>query len=166
MLYIHLGYIFQENYNYLRTPARKAIFGMTHNLKALGSLPSNIIFHMLDALIWPILSYGRNVSGVQTQGVTTIYKGFLWRIRCVLNVTSPTSIIIVVGEGGQILPTTSSHIKAMCHLNSVQILYQIWSSNKHVQNYRDCTTVVSGYTSFRLGIELWCRSKHESRSES
>ena len=43
-------------------------------------------------------------------------------MRCVLNVKSTTSNIIVVGESGQIPPSISAHIKAICYLNRLQNL--------------------------------------------
>ena len=59
-------------------------------------------------------------GGFQTQGVANIDKVFFWYIRCVLK--STTSNIIVVGECGQIPPSVSGHIKAICYLNRLQNL--------------------------------------------
>ena len=110
------------HYNYLCSQARKAIFGMKHNLKPLGTLPPKVLFHMFDALIRPILLYGSDVWGVQTQGGVNIDKVFFWCMRCVLHVKSTTSNIIVVGECGQIPPSVSAYIKAICYLNRLQNL--------------------------------------------
>ena len=62
------GDVFRENYDYLCSQARKAIFGLKHRLKSLGALPPRVLMHMYETLIRPILVYGSDVWGSQPQG--------------------------------------------------------------------------------------------------
>ena len=92
------GDIFRENYDYLCSQARKAIFGLKHRLKSLGALPPRVLMHMYETLIRPILVYGSDVWGSQPQGTLAVDKVLFWYMRCILQVKSTTSNIMVVGK--------------------------------------------------------------------
>ena len=77
---------------------------------------------MYETLIRPILVYGSDVWGSQTQGTLAVDKVFFWYMRCILQVKSTTSNIIVVGESGQIPPSISCHINAICYLHRLRNL--------------------------------------------
>ena len=111
------GDVFRENYEYLCSQARQVIFGLKHRLKSLGALPPRVLMHMYETLIRPMLVYGSDVRGSQSQGTLAVDKVFFWYMRCILQVKSTTSNIIVVGENGQIPPSISCH---KCHMLSTQ----------------------------------------------
>ena len=116
------GDVFRGNYDYLCSQARKAIFGLKHRLKSLGALPPRVLMHMYETLIRPILVYGSDVWGSQPQGTLAVYKLFFWYMRCILQVKSTTSNIMVVGESGQIPQSISCHINAICYLHRLRNL--------------------------------------------
>ena len=116
------GDVFRENFDYLCSQARKAIFGLKHRLKSLEALPPRVLIHMYETLIRPILVYGSDVWGSQPQGTFAVDKVFFWYMRCILQVKSTTSNIMVVGESGQIPPSISCHINAICYLHRLRNL--------------------------------------------
>ena len=78
--------------------------------------------HMYESLIRPILVYGSDVWGSQSHGTSAVDKIFFWYMRCILQVKSTTSNIIVVEESGQIPPSVSCHINTICYLYRLQNL--------------------------------------------
>ena len=116
------GDVFRENYDYLCNQARKAIFGLKHRLKSLGALPPRVLMHMYETLIRPILVDGSDVWGSQPQGTLAVDKVLFWYMRCILQVKSTTSNIMVVGESGQIPPSISCHINTICYLHRLRNL--------------------------------------------
>ena len=56
------GDVFRDNYEYLCSQARKAIFG----------LPPRALMHMYETLILPVLVYGGDVWGSQHQGTLAV----------------------------------------------------------------------------------------------
>ena len=77
---------------------------------------------MYETLIRPILVYGSDVWGSQPQGTLAVDKVFFWYMRCILQVKSTTSNIMVVGESGQIPPSICCHINAICYLHRLRNL--------------------------------------------
>ena len=116
------GDVFRKNYDYLCSQARKAIFGLKHRLISLGALPPRVLMHMYETLIRPILVYGSDVWDSQPQGTLAVDKVFFWYMRCILQVKSTTSNIMVVGESGQIPPSIYCHINAICYLHRLRNL--------------------------------------------
>ena len=116
------GDIFRENYDYLCSQARKAIFGLKYCLKPLGALPSRALMHMYGTLIRPALVYGSDVWDSQSHGTSVVDKIFFWYMRCILQVKSTARNISVVGEIGQIPPSVSCQINATCYLHRLQNL--------------------------------------------
>ena len=114
------GDIFRENYDYLCSQARKAIFCLKHLLKPLGALPPRVLMHMYETLICPILVYGSDVWGSQSHGTSAVDKIISWYMRCILQVKLTTSNISIVGESGQIPPSVSCHIKNICYVHRLQ----------------------------------------------
>ena len=93
--------VFKENYTYLADQARKAIFGMKQKLRSLGTLPPDIMFHIFDSLIKPILTYGSDVWGIDKKAQANADKVFLNYARSVLKVNPSTSNVMVYGECGR-----------------------------------------------------------------
>ena len=113
---------FSKNYEYLSGQSRKAMFSIKKRLKLLGPLPPQIQIHLFENLVRPILLYGSDVWGVNVSIDTTIDKLFYHYMRCVLNVKSTTSNVIVVGECGQMPPSIYCHINALSYLKILQDL--------------------------------------------
>ena len=116
------GDTFRENYSYLCNQAKKAIFGMKQKLKHIGKLPPEILFHMFETLIRPILLYGSDVRGIRGQGNDMVDKVFYCFIRCALGVKATTSNLMVLGESGQMPPDVFSHINVICYLKRLHHL--------------------------------------------
>ena len=93
-----MGDIFRENYDYLCSQTRKAIFGLKHRLKPFGTLPPRVHIHMYETLIRPILVYGSDVWGSQSQGTSAVDKIFFRYMRCIHQVKSTTSNISYMRE--------------------------------------------------------------------
>ena len=113
---------FVQNYYYLCSQARKALFGLKHRLKLLGALALKVLMHMYETLIHPILLYGSDVWGSQSKGTSAVGKIFFWCMRCILQVKSTTINISIVEESGQIRPSVCCHISAICYLHRLQNL--------------------------------------------
>ena len=62
--------------------------------------------------------------GVLTQGTATTDKVFFWCTRCVLNIKSTTSNMIVVGKIRHIPLSISCHITVICYTNMLHNLPQ------------------------------------------
>ena len=113
---------FSKNYEYLSGQSRKGMFSIKKRLKSLGPLPPQIQIHLFENLVRPILLYGSDTWGVNASIDTTIDKLFYHCMRCVLNVKSTTSNVIVVGECGQMPPSIYCHIIALPYLKRLQDL--------------------------------------------
>ena len=70
-------------------------------------------------IVW--LSQNMPNNNISDTGGANIDKVFFCYMRCVLHVKSTTNNIILVGECGQIPPSVSTHITAICYLNRLQI---------------------------------------------
>ena len=158
------GDVFRANYEYLCSQARKAIFGLKHLLKSLGSLQHRVLMHMYETLICPILVYGSDVWGSQPQGTLAVDAVFFWYIRCILQVKSTTSNIIVVGESGQIPPSISCHINAICYLHRLRDLPTktlVEAMYKELSKLHECvfsTWVSNALTlvqKYGIDIDMW-----------
>ena len=90
--------VFGENFQYLCNKARKAIFAMFKRLKNLGILPVKIMIYLFQSLIRPILVYGSDVWGVNSNATKAMNKVFLWYARTILIVKSNTCNVINLGE--------------------------------------------------------------------
>ena len=55
--------IFGLNYTYLRDRANRAMFTVMQRLKNIETPPPEIMFHIFDTLIMPILTYGSDIWG-------------------------------------------------------------------------------------------------------
>ena len=55
--------IFSLNYVYLRDRANRSMFAVLQRLKNIETPPPEIMFHIFDTLIMPILTYGSDVWG-------------------------------------------------------------------------------------------------------
>ena len=107
----------KKTYKFLSDQARKAVFSMTHRIKTIGELPTDIMFNLFDVLIKPILIYGSDVWGLRSELWGTIDKVFLQYSRCMLHVKATTNNVITVGECGRFPPSTYCQISALCFLN-------------------------------------------------
>ena len=125
--------VFGENFQYLCNKARKAIFAMFKRLKNLGILPVKIIIYLFQSLIIPILVYGSDVWGVNSNATKAMDKVFLWYARTILKVKSNTCNIITLGECGVIPPSIFCHKQVMCYYKR---LYNM-SSNALVKKVFD-----------------------------
>jgi hypothetical protein len=96
------GDIFKENYKYLSDKGRKATFAMHQKLKPFGKLPPNILLHVYDALVKPILVYGSEVWGLTKHGTNILDRVFLGFLKKTIRVKISTSNYIVYGETGKV----------------------------------------------------------------
>lgn len=111
--------IFRKNYSYLCDKARQAIFKLLRitNQKTFKGLPPSIMFHLFNATVMPILTYGSDIWGTNQNAIRAIDKVFLHFIRLVLGVKATTSNIITIGESGQIPPSIKCHIKTLLNFH-------------------------------------------------
>ena len=107
------GDVFGENYKYLCDKGRNAIFGAFKKLRPLGTLPVEIMCHMFDSLVRPILVYGSDVWGMNKSGTMAVDKVFMWYIRRVLKVKTSTCNIIAMGEVGILPPSVTCHMNVL-----------------------------------------------------
>ena len=77
---------------------------------------------LFENLVRPILLYGSDGWGVNASIDMTIDKLFYQYMRCVLNVKSTASNVIVVGECGQMPPSLYCHINTLSYLKRLQDL--------------------------------------------
>jgi hypothetical protein len=106
--------IFTVNYSYLCDQSRKATFSLQRSTKQIGKLSPNIMFHLFNSLIRPILLYGSEVWGVSKRGTDIIDKVCLRFIRNTLGIKCTTSNIITLGESGQMPPSVFIDINVLC----------------------------------------------------
>ena len=107
----------KKTYKFLSDQARKAVFSMSHKIKTIGELPTDIMFNLFDVLIKAILIYGSDVWGLRSELWGTIDKVFLQYSRCMLHVKATANNVITVGECGRFPPSTYCQISALCFLN-------------------------------------------------
>ena len=77
---------------------------------------------LFENLVRPILLYGSDGWGVNASIDMTIDKLFYQYMRCVLNVKSTASNVIVVGECGQMPPSLYCHMNTLSYLKRLQDL--------------------------------------------
>ena len=109
--------IFGLNYTYLRDRANRAMFTVLQRLKNIETPPPEIMFHIFDTLIMPILTYGSDIWGYNKVALTILDKVFLRSVRCTLGIKCTTSNIIVLGECGRMPPSVMCTINTLCFLN-------------------------------------------------
>ena len=107
----------KKTYKFWSDQAREAVFSMSHKIKTIGELPTDITFDLFDVLIKPILIYGSDVWGLRSELWGTIDKVFLQYSRWMLHVKATTNNVITVGECGKFPPSTYCQISALCFLN-------------------------------------------------
>ena len=109
------GDMFKQNYEYLCDRARGAIFSLLKRIRNVTPLPPQCMFYLFQSLVEPILLYGSYVWGLSTCAGNKLDSVMLSFIRNVLRVKSTTSNVISVGETGQILPSTKSHMNVFAY---------------------------------------------------
>ena len=82
--------VYSANYHFLCDQSQKAIFSIRRKLKCVRTLPATVMFHLFDALICPILTYGSDVWGYSKAGMQVLDKLFLNYIRCALHIKATT----------------------------------------------------------------------------
>ena len=147
--------VFGENFQYLCNKARKAIFVMFKRLKNLGILPVKIMIYLFQSLIRPILVYGSDVWGVNSNATKAMDKVFLWYARTILKVKSNTCNVITLGECGVIPPSIICHKQVMCYYKR---LYNM-SSNALVKKVFDELKKMDD-----MGFKTWITSVRELAS--
>ena len=90
---------------------------MKRKVKHVGSMPPNIMLHLFQSLIEPILTYGSEVWGVYKQGPASADKVFMKFARCLLGVKASTSNLMTLGECGHFPPSVPCAISVLCYLN-------------------------------------------------
>ena len=134
---------------------KKAIFAMFKRLKNLGILPVKIMIYLFQSLIRPILVYGSDVWGVNSNATKAMDKVFLWYSRTILKVKSNTCNVITLGECGVILPSIICHKQVMCYYKR---LYNM-SSNALVKKVFDELKKMDD-----MGFKTWITSVRELAS--
>ena len=124
---------------YLIEKARKALYNIKNKLSILGETKPNIIFHLYESMIKPIITYGSELWGHNKYACKQVDNSFLWFARCVLRVKRNTSNLITLGECGIFPPSVYCHIscilymlrlKSMCH---DKILSEVYEESIHYQ---------------------------------
>ena len=92
-----------------------AIFSLLKRIRNVTPLPPQCMFYLFQSLVEPILLYGSDVWGLSTCAGNKLDSVMLSFIRNVLHVKSTTSNVISVGETGQILPSTKSHMNVFAY---------------------------------------------------
>ena len=113
---------FKLNYTYLCDQARRALFGIKHRLKSIGSIPPKALFHLINTSIKPILAYGSDVWGIYKYGRDTVDKMFLQIMKRALGVKQSTSTMMVYGETGQFPPSINCLHNTLCFLNRISYM--------------------------------------------
>ena len=67
----------KKTYKFLSDQARRAVISMSHKIKTIGELLTDIMFNSFDVLINPILIYGSDVWGLRSELWGTIDRVFL-----------------------------------------------------------------------------------------
>ena len=114
--------IFGLNYTYLRDRANRAMFTVLQRLKSIETPPPEIMFHIFDTLIMPILTYGSDIWGYNKVAITILDKVFLRSVRCTLGIKCTTSNIIVLCECGRMPPSVMCTINTLCFLNRLMCM--------------------------------------------
>ena len=70
------------------------------------------MFHLSDSIVWPILTHGSDVWGVNMAGGGAVEKGLLWFARIVLRIKATTSNI-TLWECGLVPPSVLYAINAI-----------------------------------------------------
>ena len=73
------------------------------------------MIYLFQSLIRPILVYGSDVCGANSNATKAMDKVFLWYARTILKVKSNTCNLITLGECGVIPPRMICHKQAMCY---------------------------------------------------
>ena len=67
---VHIsGDLFNDTYSHLCEKARKSIYVIQRKLQRVGVIPPSCMLYLFGSFIQPILTYGRDVWGVNKQGV-------------------------------------------------------------------------------------------------
>ena len=99
-------------------------FYKTHPISGQVSCLLWIFCRKLTMLQRELTAVRSDPMGVLTQGTATTDKVFFWCTRCVLNIKSTTSNMIVVGKIGHIPLSISCHITVICYSNMLHNLPQ------------------------------------------
>ena len=138
---------FKMNYDCLCDQARKSLFSVKQKLKVIGPIPPQTMFYIFNSLLKPIITYGSDVCGINKSGRGVIDKYFVQFAKHVLGVKQSTSTLMVLGESGQLLPSTS------CIYNTVTFLNRVQCMNDSLlvkQVYND------SYRLHECGFHTWC----------
>ena len=98
------------------------MFAVLQRLKNIETPPPEIMFHIFDTLIMPILTYGSDVWGYNKMALSILDKVFLRSVRCTLGIKCTTSNIIVLGECGRMPPSVMCTINTLCFLNRLMCM--------------------------------------------
>ena len=115
--------VFSLNHVYLRDRANRAIFSILQRLTNIEAPPPEIMLHLFETLILPILTYGSDVWGSNKITLTILDRVFLRFIRCTLAIKwCTTSNIIVLGECGRMPPSVMCTINTLCFFNRLNCM--------------------------------------------
>ena len=109
------GNIFSANSGYLSDQARKAHFGIQKQCRNIGDIPSHCKLNLYESLVQPILTYGSEVWGHDTNSTKTVDKAFHRYLRYVLRVKMGTSIAMIEGECGLMPPSIKCHASCLLY---------------------------------------------------
>ena len=119
------GDIFNHYHEYLSDKGRRACFGLKHRLRKFKYLSPTIMFHMYDALISPVLTYGSDIWGHLRTCTSSADGVFFKSMKITLSAKSSTShlaVLAVLGECGQLPPSIQCKINVLCFYNRLQNL--------------------------------------------
>ena len=116
------GDIFNHSHEYLSDKGRRACFGLKHRLRKFKYLSPTVMFHMYDALISPVLTYGSDIWGHLRTWTSSADGVFFKFMKNTLSVKSSTSHLAVLGECGQLPPSILCKINVLCFYNRLQNL--------------------------------------------
>ena len=158
---------FGENYQYLYSKARQAIFTSFKRLKHIGTLPAHIRMYLFELLVKPVLVYGSEIWGTIVNATKYIDKVLLWYARAILRVKSNTSNLITLGQCGVISPSVACHKQLLCYFKRLKNICKDTLVKKvynelNVLDSLDFSTWISSVCTWP-SITLQCR--YERRTE-
>ena len=119
---IHSIQKFNHSHEYLSDKGKRACFGLKHRPRKFKYLSTTVMFHMYDALIAPVLTYGSDIWGHLRTCISSAEGVFFKFIKNTLSVKSSTSHLAVLGECGQLPPSIQCKINVLCLYNRLQNL--------------------------------------------
>ena len=109
------GNMFRTNSTYLANQAQKSTFKIQRNCRNIADIPPQCKLHLYQSLVQPILTYGSEIWGHDSNSNKALDKTFHRYLRYVLKVKMSTSIKILEGECGAIPPSVKCHISCLLY---------------------------------------------------